>query len=278
MRRIKKIFKSLQSGKVPPRREKICFVHLPKCAGQSLVATLKASYPHFSVQSTNLGAAIQSFDAFYESLVSSAWQRELEWSRYRQSLLQLYLGTGIPFVYGHHPCGTEILEVHRHEYRFITVMREPVSRFISNYIYDRTGPRKEAYYSDLEPEQELMNFLESEQAVFMANTQLMMLGGFLGVEENLQRNYERAIANLEQYAIVGFTEDLASLSAKFEKNLNIHLSIPKINTGSGWQKEGFDYKSLFDEEVRNRISRLAELEIQLYQLAYARYGEDSISE
>lgn len=250
---------------------KLCFIHLPKCGGQSLVSALKTTYSGTSYRSTDMGAAIDAFESLYAPFYSAPWEREIEWSRYRQSLLRLYLGTGIRLVYGHHSCSSEVLDDFINEYRFITVMREPVSRFISNYIYDRTGPRKEAYRSDLDPAEQLEAYLQSEQAVFLANTQVMMLGGYLGNTENLDKNYEQAKKNLQRYSLIGSTEQMGAFSINLEEFLNVKLRIPEINTARKWRNSNFDFQTLFDAKIKKRIRELAERELDLYNWAFANH-------
>lgn len=250
----------------------LCFVHLPKCGGQSLVSSLKSLYKDCSFQSTDMGAAIEAFESTYGPFEGISRSRELEWNRYRQSLLMLYLGTGIKLVYGHHPCGKEVLDRFSGSYRFITVLRDPVSRFISNYVYDRVGPRREAFQSDLDPKEELEAFLHSEQAVWLANLQVSMLGGYLSSSRRLEANFNLAKENLQRYAVVGFTEDMEQFSDAMKRELHLELSIPKINTGGRWQMDQFDYKSLFDQEIKKRIEGIARPEMDLYHWAHGQFA------
>lgn len=249
----------------------LCYVHLPKCGGQSLVSALRQIYRGVPHRSTNMGAAITAFNMTYGGDIGDTREREIEWNRYRQSLLILYLETGIPLVYGHHPCGKDILDTFSSTYAFITVLREPVSRFISNYVYDRTGPRKEYFPSELNPEKELEKYLESEEARWMANTQVAMLGGYIKSDHSFEKSLDEAMKNLTQYTAVGFTEELEKFGTKLQDRLGRELQIGRVNTTRKWENQDsrrFNYKSLFTDAVRDRIREISKTEYTLYERAH----------
>lgn len=248
---------------------KTCFIHIPKCAGQSVVMALKRCYDGKPSASMDYGPALEAFKR-YHAETSTFEETEASWGLFRVFLLDYYLGKGVDCVYGHFPCPTRTIEHFSNTHKFITVLREPVARFISNYIYDRTGPMRGLYKSDLNPEDELEQFLESEDAKWLANTQVSMIGGYCRAHESLNSTLERAMKNLELYAVVGVTEDLQTFVSQAREKTGLNLEIERVNTTKQWESESasdFDYRSLFCERVTAKIAELSGFDDALYKYA-----------
>lgn len=258
-------------GSPPPN---LCFTHIPKCAGQSVVAAFRSNYAHTTHASTNYPAALNAFKDAYGSKLITFREFNLGWSRYRQSILRMYLETGYPLVYGHHPCKRSILNDFKASRNFVTVLREPVSRFISNYVYDRTGPCKHLFQSSLDPQEELLEYMDSEEAKWMANLQVSMLGGYYEQDHSFELELQLAKENLEEYLAVGFVDELTKFSDNLNNKLGLKLEFGAINKTDSWRKSSqtdFDYYSLFSENVRDRIRALAKFDIMLFEHAEDRY-------
>ena len=111
---------------------KICFCHVPKCAGTALVAALRDYYgpldrllfPNFYM---DLEASGEAAAATSEAM-----------TQVRENVLAYVLATGrYKYAGGHVPCRPRLVETFRDRWSFITVLRDPVERWISGYVYDR---------------------------------------------------------------------------------------------------------------------------------------------
>ena len=117
-----------RKAKVP----RFCFIHVPKCGGASVSAGFRSSY-HWVERIIRPNFRISLFAAEYASE-----QFGLKPSIVRQAALAHALGISqYKFATGHVHAAPDIVEHYMEQWNFVTVLRDPVSRFISSYIYNR---------------------------------------------------------------------------------------------------------------------------------------------
>lgn len=259
----------------------LAFVHIPKCAGTSLIAALKTGLGPVPCRSMDHGRTHRAVRSLRKQWETDDWMRT--WIGHRQALFHTWLAEGIPFVYGHMPVSARTMEDHGATHHFFTVLRDPVGRFISNYVYDKTGPG--IRIPDTLPagessvRAELERFLETPEARWMALEQVLMLAGL-----NSDGGFEpeeatrRATENLGRMSLVGFTHDMDGFAGRFGEVFGVTITVEAHNTTADWiQKspEKKDYHAAFEGETLRRVEELCRWEQQLYDHALAAWAGPS---
>ena len=192
---------------------KVVFHHVPKCGGTSITRGLVfALYPSRLLLKGKRG--FSGLNARAASKVSDDWH--LDSHHYRRTLLAYELEKeASPFIYGHFPFSTEVFRQHRDRWSFVTLLRNPIDRWYSEYFYNR---HKSFEYAKTELDVEA--YLEAPEG--LAKT--MAFVNFF-VERNdilsapSQLEVDMAIENLSRFTIVGTLEDLQGFARQVKDKL-----------------------------------------------------------
>ncbi len=199
----------------------IAFIHLPRTAGTSIGVAIKDTYGGRRYK-------VKTFDSLSPNLASEI-PRKAE------------------IIYGHMPYGIhEMLPV-----RYATVLREPISRTLSQYRKYRLQKSQRGSTVDM------FEFLRSDS---WCNRQARMLSG--DPAEATRASLERAKQNLETFEVVGFFDDLDAFAEK------IGLAVPLPHVDSAVDSPPADPTPL---ELK-RIRANNRLDTELYEWAKARFG------
>lgn len=228
----------------------LIFLHLPKTAGNTLQTVLTTQYPEDSIYWTTPGRAPHAIEDF-------AAADESERGKYRLIIGHMFYG---------------IHEKIPHDSTYITVVREPVDRIISNYHFNLTHDEAPHYGYLNENNISLEEYVVRGIDVSTDNLQSRRLCGMDGrpritpIGKCPQSMLDRAMRNLrDNFTVVGllerFDETLMLIRREFGWNSwpyyqrqNITAGRPKL-TGT-------------DPEVMRLIADRNRLDVALY--AYAR--------
>lgn len=197
----------------------LVFVHIPKTGGSTLCNVLGRQYPgetqYWIRPGTDRVAAGQAL-------------RRLDDEHRRRLRL----------VTGHVPYGLHE-DLRPHQVRYVTVLRDPVSRLRSLYLFTRGRPRNPLY--DVAQTAGLAEFAQSEKTAQLDNDQTRFLAGGLAVGADpfdrpvTEEDFERARRHLIEFAAVGvterFDESLLAMRALFGWKLPLY-SAQKVSAGS----------------------------------------------
>jgi len=142
---------------------RLCFIHVPKCAGGALHLALRRHY-----------------GLIERHHLSAIWSRRFaSWQNtplrsYRLALLEKRLSSPrLRYVSGHYPITLELLEKHEAEWHFLTVLRPPVERWLSNYFFNRYKSKRH-----FRTRANLADYLASSPGRASARTYLRHFGGW----------------------------------------------------------------------------------------------------
>ena len=119
--------------------EPCAFVHLPKCGGTSLAAGLYGTVPlHrrigvIDAPSTRRAAAIAAFGRDDPRLAHEDLEHGHLTFALREQMVLTHMAWETPLIHGHFFVTETLLAHFGDRYRFVTMMRDPVARALSNY-------------------------------------------------------------------------------------------------------------------------------------------------
>jgi hypothetical protein len=249
--------------------QKWIFVHLPKCGGTSISSALQ-----------------QALAAGPEGFVDPVETRE--WARYdlpdderaegsdrlfwtRLTLLRAHVRRGVPFVYGHFPVDERLFADRENGYRWLTVLRDPVDRLLSQFKYWTLTREPSAADSASSIDRRWEAYLDSDLCRYHANLYGYFLGGHAaGFDGNrVDEMQERAKANLQAFDVCGCIENLPTVADAFQKQSGRPVHFRRLNSSKAHSDTRRQMQVLEEFEKRVDRSDLRDLtrgDAEIYQL------------
>jgi hypothetical protein len=184
-RMLRTAFRPIKLWLLPPCNETLIFVHIPKAAGTTLSRIIGQVYRPAAVYSINAGLT--------EPGELEALARLPAAERRRIQVLQGH------FIFGVHAYLPQPA-------RYITLLRDPVERIVSNYCYILQTPEHFRHEDVVRGKMDVVDYAESEK-LYLNNGQIQVLAG-LGPGAPATRDALRqARCNIEgHFAVVGLAE------------------------------------------------------------------------
>lgn len=245
-------------------KEKIFFLHIPKCGGSSLNRAIKSCYLNWNLADdrhlTYLNANA-SFLAAPKSFSLPEFSLDVPDNypilKFRENILLYSMCHSDYFIGGHFSYSQKAYQHFSHEYAFITVLREPVSRFISAYFYNRYKP-----WEDRKISHDITEYLDSDLGRAQGHEYVKYLRC-----PDQQEDYTsdqaigQAIDNLHKFSIVSCLEHQDDLQRKFQERFKRALNIKTVNRGPKHNSR----KTLISNEIKEKIREICQPDLTIYQ-------------
>lgn len=270
-------------------KKALCFIHLPKCGGSSILnaiapqtsklsgflnrfqTRLNPEYLkricHIDTERTRvIGSILTS-----HKLTSVVNTHEVV-LRSRKVLLLDALLDGYQVVLGHVPIDAATIEAFEADYNFVSVLRQPIDRWISHYTFHAmTRNRPEMLSFD-----EVVKSLTEDWGRINARTFAAFYSGLSKFEEwDSDEGVERAIANLNGFRWIGFIEDIEEVEKGLGELLGRKVHMKRVNKQGDRSKFDFDrtkINELFNDELRSIIGDACRRDIEIFSAAKERWS------
>jgi hypothetical protein len=223
-------------------RRRIVFHHVPKCGGTSVGRSLRRAYS-LSQGTVTPEESFKAFSAFARRTDREpSISNELE---FREIMLLYLLYSDVRCVSAHVPFSDIAHDIFHGKYLFVTLLRDPVARFVSHYLWSHSRPNGHGHISE-----EFEDFLTSERAKMLGSTYVRYFCGEPGwAALDMQFAIEAAINNLRRLDHVGFLDEMHQFQGALQQLTGKRLRIGRENVG----KKRSTYESIMDGHLRQKI-------------------------
>lgn len=236
-------------------RQPCVFMHMPKCGGTSVSEALYATVPLYrkigilDSPSIRRALAIQHYDrddmSFHDEGPHAG-----QISAFRESLLLMHMCHQATLIHGHFLFSERAWQHFGAQYRYITLLRDPVARTVSNYRMDR---RTDTFTGDFDA------YLDSDHGRRQALHMLRYFSGMATVTpEQEPQAMELARRNMQRFSLIGFLEDLGGFARDFDRLFGVRPWIPHYNSAAG------DKPLVMTDDQRDRLHALCAPDIELF--------------
>lgn len=268
----------------------LAFIHIAKCGGTSVDLALRSALAAPNERRINrdatIAASLNTFAASQHELASNIKQQTAfseHHARQLQTVLAYHLGLNWRFVSGHVAISTAILDGYQSQYDFVTVLRDPIQRFVSNYIYNKMTNTSHIMPPNALSQDNLIaeaqQILTSKRGWHMANTNTMFLTGRYPKDAaDASAMQQEVEINLSKFSVVGFLDNLADFEQQCSVLTGRDIKIGQHNITSRFEDEQqMQTKETLREFFASKTSQsklqtLCASELVNYEKAIARFG------
>lgn len=159
------------------------------------------------------------------------------------------------YLTGHFRCTEEIRKAHEEEWNFITVIRDPIKRWISEFFFN--VHKKSDHFKIRMP---LDEYLETDLAIKMGSKYIDYFTD--GDHLRDDKGINEAISTIEKYTLVGILEELDLFKTDFHRVFGKDLNILERNKNPLSKTE---IKNQVSDEQMKVIRELCEPDMAVYE-------------
>lgn len=247
-------------------KERIFFLHIPKCAGTSLANALTEQYITLNPKRdkgliTIRPDAEMNVSRILNEETSREFSASLDFSlRMPEFLLLYYMSQHqVRYIGGHVPFSEIAHREFGNQFSFITILRDPVKRYISEYSFNKF--KKSTHQKDT-ASMDIDAYLESPRGKAQGCQYVLFLGGRLnGDDYRSKEAVKRAIQNLRKFVVIGFSEDMSGFVERYQERFGVKLRIRRQNVNprpSDWETQ------TITADIRRKIENICERDCEIY--------------
>lgn len=239
-------------------KQRVVFHHVPKCGGTSVGRALRLRY--LISQDTVLPE--ESFKAL--ALAKPELDHAALWQdvrNLREQMFHYLLYRDVRCVSAHVRFSNQAFESFSDQYKFVTILRDPVERYLSHYYYSHNAYKKggaEASHGVISTS--LEEFVASPRGRENGAMYAEYFSG-LGADADYTSDeaVERAKANLDRMDLVGFLDHVDDFAQGLSSLLNVRLRVGHENKAAARAS-----RSELPPELLNKITEICTPDQAIY--------------
>ena len=241
----------------PKWTHRVFFPHVPKCAGTSVNSMIRGSFNDMHSQSIDLHKSKLAASSIGLDIMAQ-----------RKALVAYWMANDQPsLISGHCHCPPSLTKEFSSRWNFITVLREPTDRWISEFVFNTYKPLDDSWARNKLP---LSKFLDTEKAIRMGQT----LASYFGAPDaDDNEKVLTAATNLKMFALVGFQTRLPEFQSKLSSMLNVALPFTESNRSPN-SVEADKIRS--DPGAMRAVRELCKLDLKLWSTLVHYFGSPDI--
>ena len=246
-------------------KEKVFFLHVPKCGGTSIDHAIKSLYRNKD-RTVTVNAAASTTAANLLNQINFPHETSDDYPvlKLRENLLLYFMSQNIKYISGHFSFSDTSYRNFSDEYTFITVLRDPVKRWISLYFFNRYKKEKHCKIED-----DIKTFLQSDFGKSQGYEYVKFIGGIDNNRDYTSKQaIDRAKENLSKFDIVGSLENQEIFFKQIKTRFGVTLNISKKNLNP---KNRSFIESIITEEIKENIGKICKPDLQIYKYALDRF-------
>ena len=227
----------------------VVFHHVPKCGGTSVGRSLRRAY----LLSQGTVTPKESEDAF-DAVQKPGQPAKGHVAELREMMLLYLLYSGTRCVSAHIPFSNAAFDRFGDRYAFVTLLRDPVERFISNYMWSHKHPGGVAHIP-----QSLEDFVTTDRARLLGSTYARYFCGEPRQDFSAAQ-VDDAIRNLRRMNCVGFLDRMGDFEKALHQVTGRRIRIGKENVGhTGSQRD-----AIMSGPLGGKIREACELDLEIW--------------
>ena len=236
---------------------RVVFHHVPKCAGTSVSRALRLRYFLSEESIAAPGTAVVIASQYGEQNFSKLEDFN-RIRRFRVELLHYLMWKDVFFIGGHVPFNHTAYQQFR-GYNLITVLRDPVERYISEYFYNY----QRNHQSKID-----MDFADYIESPLGQRNAMKFCEYFCGTTEltidNPGNLVKQAKDHLEKFSVIGFTENMPQFESDVRSALGVRVSFGVQNKRTTSDKAVSD---IVTPELKQRVTEMCRFDQEIYEFA-----------
>ncbi len=237
-----------------PDLPRLFFLHVPKCGGTSVDKALRRVYQ-------GAGYRTEHLDPF--ASLKAAELANIRMRPCRDHLLYYHMAQKNMRYLGGHFSYSDTARAAFADWRYVTLLREPVTRWLSGYFYNKykQGDHFRVATS-------LDTYLDSRQALVAGRLYAAKLTSDLPIEEaGTDEAIEQAIANLQRFDAVGLLERLPTFAQDCQALIGVPIPVEHHNRSP--RSEAEQHEEVTGEALE-RIRALCAPDLRVYEAVQTR--------
>jgi len=232
---------------------RLFFMHFPKCGGTSVDYAIRLHRHNNSVR--------HQFHMNAEAAATAARLSKMTWKAYNETLLLYAMANPqTTYITGHYFFSQTAYEHFGDTWDFITILRDPVARWFSQYYFNRNKSNQ-----FLKTDLSLEAYLASLHGQNSAGTYSTMLeGDENNWEVDPEQTVQNAIENLNRFHLVGCLEHMDRFVTRFKERYGISLNIRNMRKNP---TPNYTQRNEITPAVREKVEHLCRYDLMIYQHA-----------